>query len=164
MSIIHRNIGRTITIVGVAAILGASAVALAAPGGRGAGGAPSEERMEEFREAREGRIREVLAEIGVDSVRIERVIAVKKTYGEQRMTVARALRADMEKVREMVSADSRDEAAYERQIAAIRGHRERLDSLREQEVTEVQKILKPSEQAKVLVRIADARGRRGGRR
>lgn len=98
----------------------------------------------------EARVLEALKSEGIDEARAKRVVeAIKKTRAAGK-PVHEEMRTHRQALKQLVESSSTDESAYSKAIEGLKAGRKKLAELREQQVTELQKILKPSEQARVL--------------
>lgn len=113
---------------------------------------------------REARIIEALKSEGIDEARARKVVeVVKKSRGERR-TAAEEMRRHKLALRDLLENDSKDEAAYQAALDGLKAGRKRMQEIRDREIEEVSKILKPSEQARVLKLIHKHRGKGQGRK
>jgi len=147
----------TVSLVSVPALARAegAAKAPAAAGAKGARGKAAKSPGQ-----LEARVLKALQKQGIDEVRAQRVVLVmKKARQEQRV-----LRQDSQKHREalrgLLSQKSTDEGAYAKALDGLDAARKKSAQIRDRQISEIRKILKPSEQAKVL-RLIRQRG--GGR-
>ena len=98
----------------------------------------------------EARVIEALKSEGIDEARAKRVVeTINKTRAAGK-PVHEELRKHQQALKQLVQSSSTDESAYSKAIEGVKAGRKKLAELREQQVAEIQKILKPSEQARVL--------------
>ena len=100
--------------------------------------------------ARETRAVEAMKREGIDEARAKRVISVVKKYRQERQPVQKEMQTQREALRTLLANDSSDQPAYSKALDAIKAGQKKLQEIKEREVSEIQQILKPSEQAKVL--------------
>lgn len=98
----------------------------------------------------EARVLEALKSEGIDEARAKRVVEAIKQTRTASKPVHEEVRKHQQALKELVRTNSTDESAYSKAIEGIKAGRKKLAELREQQVTEIQKILKPSEQARVM--------------
>lgn len=110
---------------------------------------------------RDERIQKALEKQGVDSARAKQVVGVMNKYRAERKPVHEEMKKQREALRALLDSNSTDEAAYTRAIDGIEAGRKKLAGIQEKQVSEIRGILKPSEQAKVLRLMHNAK-KRGG--
>jgi Spy/CpxP family protein refolding chaperone len=135
----------------IASFVAAAALAIPAtaqPAGKATGPRPAQHQA---RKGQQGeRFMQAMRRIGVDEARIQQVVAIHKKYASQHQKVRDNTQQHREALRALVEKNSQNEAAYERELAALETAKKEQIRLRDAERAEVRKVLKPSEQAKLL--------------
>jgi Spy/CpxP family protein refolding chaperone len=98
--------------------------------------------------------------MGFDKATARRVATILGKYDSRRRALRQKLRTHHRKLVQLVKADGNDQAAYRREIQALKRARLEMQRLRDREFTELQGVLTPKQQAKMLVRLGQFR--RGG--
>ena len=111
---------------------------------------------------REARAIEAMKKEGIDEARAKRVVAVVKKYREERQAVHEEMQTHRESLRTLLANDSSDQAAYTKALDGLEAGQKKLQAIQERQVNEIQQILKPSEQAKVLRLLLRAKHKRAG--
>lgn len=109
---------------------------------------------------REARRVQALERAGVDAVRARRVAKILAGFDSQRSAARAEMKTHRQALRQLIASKSTDETAYRRALDGMRAAKAKLDSVQDRQVEAVAKVLKPSEQAKLL---AQLRGHRGGK-
>ena len=100
--------------------------------------------------AREARVLEALQREGIDSARAKQVVAVMKKYRLERIKVNAGMQTHKASLRVLLESDSTDQDAYSKALDGLKDGRKQLQDITDRQMAEIQQILKPSEQAKVL--------------
>lgn len=110
----------------------------------------------------EARVLKALQKQGIDEVRAKRVVLVMKKAREEQKAVRQDSQKHREALRALLSQKSTDEAAYAKALDGLDAARKKSSQIRDRQIGEIRKILKPSEQAKVLRLIRQRGGGRAG--
>jgi Spy/CpxP family protein refolding chaperone len=120
-------------------------------------------------EARRAQVRaRVLREVGIDEAKGKQVEKVLLKYEPERQKQLKAQRSQRKALRDLLRADSNDEAAYKKALDGLRAAQKKIYSVREKELDELGKLLTAKQQAKLFatlqrIRRQFARKRGGGR-
>lgn len=102
-------------------------------------------------EFRERRMAEGLKRAGVEDARAAQVLDVARRYAAERKPAMEAMRENQHAMHELLRSDSQDQAAYTDALAKLKASRDKLHEIGERQMAEMSKLLKPSEQAKLLM-------------
>ena len=140
----------------IASLLAASALALpvlsspsAAVAKPNAGAHAKRSDPERAQARREHRLA-ALKQAGIDDARAKQVLATMERADAESKPIKDGLRTQRTELGRLVQNKSTDEAAYARALASMRSAKTKLAQIRDREVDAIGKILKPSEQAKLL--------------
>ncbi len=97
-------------------------------------------------------ITQALRSVGVDDARIRQVVTIHQKYASQHQRVRAGGKHHHEALRSLIEKGSQDEAAYQRALDGLEKEKGEHLRLRSAERQEVRKVLKPSEQAKLLAK------------
>jgi len=159
----HGLIAGALLRAGVAAAI-ALATAATAPPAQADEGRSRAERVER----RRGEI--LRRDVGLDDRKAAEVEKVMKKHAPERQKLRKEQRRAMRDLAELLEDDSRDEQAYAKALERLKAARSKLRTLADQEVAELEKLLTPRQQAKLLralqhhrreVKRAQRRARRG---
>jgi Spy/CpxP family protein refolding chaperone len=142
-----------------------AAPAFAQPAGKPPAAAPGKAHAKGKANARhaskkEARVLEALKRAGIDEARAKQVIAVVKKYREERQPVRKEMQTHKRTLRALLSSNSSDQAAYTKALDGLKAGKKKLQEIEDRQVAEIQQILAPSEQAKVLRLLQRAKHRR----
>jgi periplasmic protein CpxP/Spy len=104
------------------------------------------ERAQARREHRSAKLKQA----GIDDARAKQVLATMERADGERKPVMESLRAQGTELKRLVESKTTDEAAYSRALSSMRTSKTKLAQIRDRELDAVAKILKPSEQARLL--------------
>ncbi len=108
-----------------------------------------EERRRALDERLAGMRRQILGEeLGLDGARKDSVEKVLLKFNTRKSEITRRVRANQDRIRQLLAEDSQDQAAYQRGLSEIQKAWEEIHRLRTEEVAELGKLLTPKEQAK----------------
>ena len=99
---------------------------------------------------RDARLEEALVKQGIDKARAKKVVTVVKKYRTEKKPVHEQARTHRQNLRRLNEATPKDENAINKELAALKTSREKLDRIHDREVAELNTILKPSERAKLM--------------
>jgi alanine racemase len=91
-----------------------------------------------------------MSRAGVDAARAERVLKTIHQFDQERSSAQKALRTHYQKLEELLSQNSTDENAYAAALKGLRDGRTQLQAIQNRQIDAVAKILKPSEQARLV--------------
>ncbi|MCC6215195.1 MAG: periplasmic heavy metal sensor [Polyangiaceae bacterium] len=120
------------------------AVAAAAPSAR----ADEDRARAERVERRRGEI--LRREVGLDDRRAAEVEKVLKKRAPERQKARKEQRRALRDLAELLEDDSGDQQAYTKALERVKAARAKLRSLADQEIAELEKLLTPKQQAKLL--------------
>ena len=114
----------------------------------------------------ERRARMLKTRVGLNDATAKNVVSIMAKYDAQRRAFRKNLRDHHEKLVALVESDSNDQAAYRRELLALKQGRIAMMRLRDLQIAEIQRVLTPKQQAKLLVQMGKFRRmmRHGGRR
>jgi Spy/CpxP family protein refolding chaperone len=130
----------------LALLTGSSTAALAQD--KGKGGDDKHQKVGE--RLQQVRTRVLQKQVGLDAKTAEQVVKILTKYQPERKKLQSELRASRRAVRELLSQDSSDEAAYKKGIQGFRSAEKKLFDLKNKEIDEVSKLLTPKQQAKLV--------------
>jgi Spy/CpxP family protein refolding chaperone len=88
--------------------------------------------------------------VGLSDAKIDKVVAILEGQQAQRHALEKRIRSSRKAMGQLFKTDSSDQAAYARHLDALQeGHRG-LGLLRDEQLSELRKVLQPKEQAKLL--------------
>ena len=99
---------------------------------------------------RDARLLEALKRQGIDDARANKVVAIVKKFRSQKEPVRQDMKKHARALRQLKKSNSTDDSAYSLELQSIQRDRKLLGEVKQKQVAEVQQILKPSEQAKVM--------------
>jgi Spy/CpxP family protein refolding chaperone len=91
-----------------------------------------------------------LRQAGVDEARIKKIETIREKYAEQRKKVREQAKPHRDQLKTLLEKNSTDESAYQSALDGLEKAKAKMESLRDRERAEIKKVLKPSEQAKLL--------------
>lgn len=103
-------------------------------------------------------------EVGLDEKKADEVQKVLLKYEPERRKLQRQHRQHRSELRDLLQADSNDDAAYKKSIEGFRSTQKKLNALRDKEMDEIAKLVTPKQQAKLyaaLERLRKRMARRG---
>jgi len=102
--------------------------------------------------------------VGLDDKKADEVLKVLAKYEPERRKLQRQQQEHRRALRDLLQADSNDDAEYKKQIDGFRSAQKKLSALRDKETDEVAKLITPKQQAKLygaLERLRKKLARRG---
>lgn len=90
---------------------------------------------------------------GVDDATAERIKQVRKKNEDARKALHGEAQEAREALEALVDGNSQDEAAYQKQLDRMAGAHQKLKAMREAELQEIRGMLKPSQQARVVLEL-----------
>ena len=104
-----------------------------------------EKRMQEV-------VRKVLKEkVGLDDKKADKVAELLKKDREEQRKLREEMRSSRQALKKLLDADSDDQKAYSKAMAALRKNRDDLHKLQNKHFTALSKELTPKQQAKLVV-------------
>lgn len=100
--------------------------------------------------------------VGLDEATAQRVEQVLAQYDGQHASAREQIRTSQKRLRDLVRANSADQAAYRQAVDGLRSAQAQQQALFNREFEDLKKILLPSQQAKLLLHLG--RLNRGGAR
>jgi Spy/CpxP family protein refolding chaperone len=117
-------------------------------------------------EERRAKVRaRVLREVGIDEAKGKQVEKVLLKYEPERQKQLKAQREYRKTLRDLLSQDSNDDAAYKKALEGLRSAQKKVFTAREKELDELAKLLTAKQQAKLFATLQRMRrqfGRGGG--
>lgn len=151
----HHRLAAAMTATAALLVLAVATPALAHPGRgdrRGARGSRDDvghhHKRHAHMKARRGKM--LRKHAGLDEATARRVEAVFERHEPARKRLRMEARTHRQALRELMRADSNDQAAYKRALDAMIALRVEREELRHREVGELRGVLTPKQQAKVL--------------
>jgi Spy/CpxP family protein refolding chaperone len=98
----------------------------------------------------DARLLEALKRQGIEEARAKKVVAVVSKYRTEKKPVHEDARTHRQNLRRLNESSTKDEAAIQKELDALKASREKLEKIHDREIAELNTILKPSERAKVM--------------
>ena len=132
----------------LALVFSIMAVTVAMP----AGTQPPEPAGKPFNKKRLDRLRERVLrnKVGLSDDKIDQVVALYDGQAEERQEIQKTIRQSRRAIGKLFRADSDDQAAYQQHLTTLREANDNLAGLRAKQLKELEAILTPKEQAKLL--------------
>ncbi len=119
--------------------------------------APAAKRAQVEAKMKQIRSRMLREQVGLSEAKVRQVEAILEKHQRERRTLRQQVQQERLALTELLSQDSDDQQAYARHIQAMRDAHRKLQSLRDGEITELQKVLTPKEQAQLGIAMAQMR-------
>ena len=130
------------------------------------GEGPPVERLHERMTELRGRL--LRKRVGLDEDKVARVEALLEQGDAERKALHKAMRQSRRALRELVQRDSTDEAAFEAAVTGMLKARNRMHTLRHEELSKLRRVLSAKEMGKLVLALGKLRKRmeqkRGGDR
>ncbi len=140
---------KALSIVGIAiAALFLALPLQAQPRGAGGGQTPSPAQVE--RKLKKVRARVLREHVGLSEEQAVKVEAIIERFAPQSRKLEQRMRDAKETVRYLFETDSNDQKAYAKALAKLRRSQKAKQKLRDRQFEEIQKVLLPKQQAKLL--------------
>ena len=140
---------KALSIIGIAiAALFLVLPAQAQPGGAGGGQTPSPAQIE--KKLQKVRARLLREHVGLSEEKARKVEAIFDHFAPRAREIEARVRDAKETLRYLFETDSNDQKAYADALAKLRRSKEAMQTIRARQFEEIQKILLPKQQAKLL--------------
>ena len=100
-------------------------------------------------------LKDIQQKAGVDDAPAEKIKQVRKKNQDARKALMGEIRDASQALEALVDRNSQDEAAYQRELDRMAAAHQKLRALRDTEMAEVRGLLKPSQQARVVLGVKE---------
>src|SRR5258706_11902106 len=118
---------------------------------RSASAEPNEDKRAKVEARRKELMDRILQrEVGLDENKADQVEKLLIKHQDERKRLQREVREQRQAMKALLADKSEDEAAYKKAVDGFRASQKKLQALRERELDDLAKVLKPREQARLM--------------
>ncbi|MBK7584195.1 MAG: periplasmic heavy metal sensor [Myxococcales bacterium] len=117
------------------------------------GKAAEEKRAKVQQRLKQLKTRVLRQEVGLDEKKADQVQKILTKYEPERVKLQRQHRDYRRALRDLLKADSNDDAEYKKNIEGFRSTQKKLNAVRDKEMDEVAKLITPKQQAKLYAAV-----------